>query len=319
MVICSQRVFRCFRTFERLGDKITGYAGPWFVALANCLILCGLACFFDVIAPTMRYPLLSIPACLILIINMVGHYFWVVMIPPGFVDVQFEHKYKWFYARRKDSSRVVRHFQLTPAARNTCRKCGRSRPEKRAHHCRVCDICVLKYDHHCPVRINQCVGLYNERHFVMFMAYLVVCASSFCYLAWEPMSSTFGFANETPKAEFRSTFVPPTMLVMMFILSAVMAFCVLVMLLFQLHGVVCGETSVETQDFEVYRKNEEFVNSYDLGRQTNLHPLYTLFLPLLVMPYTDGYSIARRVGCEDGHKGVSPGDQITDDEGEYEV
>ena len=32
--VLSGRVFRCFKTLERLGDKITGFAGPWFVALA---------------------------------------------------------------------------------------------------------------------------------------------------------------------------------------------------------------------------------------------------------------------------------------------
>lgn len=48
-----------------------------------------------------------------------------------------------------------------------CQKCNQVKPE-RTHHCKVCKRCILKYDHHCPW-INQCVGLHNERYFVLFM------------------------------------------------------------------------------------------------------------------------------------------------------
>lgn len=37
-----------------------------------------------------------------------------------------------------------------------CKKCHEIKPP-RAHHCSICDTCVLKMDHHCPW-INNCVG-----------------------------------------------------------------------------------------------------------------------------------------------------------------
>lgn len=40
-MICARRVFRCFRRLERFADRITGAAGPWFVALAIILISLG--------------------------------------------------------------------------------------------------------------------------------------------------------------------------------------------------------------------------------------------------------------------------------------
>jgi hypothetical protein len=41
--------------------------------------------------------------------------------------------------------------------------------------------------------------------------------------------------------------------------------------------------------------------------------LYTLVLPLRIMPYTDGRAWARREGYE-RHHGVRQGDELTDDD-----
>ncbi|KAF8816885.1 zf-DHHC-domain-containing protein [Phlegmacium glaucopus] len=46
----------------------------------------------------------------------------------------------------------------------------------RAHHCRSCGTCVLKYDHHCPW-IGQCVGARNHKFFVHFCQATVVFTS----------------------------------------------------------------------------------------------------------------------------------------------
>jgi hypothetical protein len=42
-------------------------------------------------------------------------------------------------------------------------------------------------------------------------------------------------------------------------------------------------------------------------------PIYTLFLPLRVPPYTDGHSWARRQGLE-RHHGIQVGEEFTDEE-----
>lgn len=50
---------------------------------------------------------------------------------------------------------------------NICKKCNIPRPE-RAHHCKICKFCILKFDHHCPW-IANCVGINNQKNFVQFL------------------------------------------------------------------------------------------------------------------------------------------------------
>ncbi|KAH9257430.1 hypothetical protein BSLG_008505 [Batrachochytrium salamandrivorans] len=53
-----------------------------------------------------------------------------------------------------------------------CRLCHCERPA-RAHHCRRCNRCILRMDHHCPW-IYNCVGFGNQGHFVRLLIYLAM-------------------------------------------------------------------------------------------------------------------------------------------------
>ena len=66
---------------------------------------------------------------------------------------------------------------------NRCLNCYVVRPYN-SHHCRTCKCCVLEEDHHCPW-INNCIGIFNQKYFILFNFYafisVIYCSSLLYY------------------------------------------------------------------------------------------------------------------------------------------
>lgn len=71
--------------------------------------------------------------------------------------------------------------------RRHCKWCLKYKPD-RTHHCRVCNICVLRMDHHCPWVYN-CIGFRNHKYFFLLLIYtamdlILICTTLFDSVWW---------------------------------------------------------------------------------------------------------------------------------------
>lgn len=136
----------------------------------------------DIIAPSLPLRIITTPLCGLIACNILAHYYWACTVPPGFADEHTrlsgarnrpEAAWRTYLIAPERSSQPDIRAQWTQddlleGRPSRCNKCGSIRPEvrtcmrvwsgflysfsKRTHHCRICKRCVLKYDHHCPVR-----------------------------------------------------------------------------------------------------------------------------------------------------------------------
>lgn len=86
-------------------------------------------------------------------------------------------------ARVNESSQVVRQRRQIQSP-SWCDACLVEKPA-RAHHCKICKVCVLRRDHHCYV-LGECIGLRNQGHFILFLLHAAfsLCFSSTFFLVY---------------------------------------------------------------------------------------------------------------------------------------
>ncbi|KAK5848177.1 hypothetical protein PBY51_005813 [Eleginops maclovinus] len=128
-----------------------------------------------------------------------------------------------------------------------CNRCETYRPP-RAHHCRVCQRCIRRMDHHCPW-INNCVGELNQKYFIQFLFYtgmaslysLVLVVSAW---VWRIRSEREGGAEKGGE-ETPSKHLIVAHYIILLVESVLFGLFVMVIFYDQLVSIITDETPIE--------------------------------------------------------------------------
>jgi len=110
----------------------------------------------------------SFPNLIFLLCNIIWIiiYIRLVLMDPGIIPKNSVSQEEMLDAFKQDKSSQY------------CITCRCKKPT-RAKHCRTCNQCVARFDHYCPW-INNDVGFYNHRLFLLVL--IGVCINHSCYL-----------------------------------------------------------------------------------------------------------------------------------------
>ncbi|KAJ3372640.1 hypothetical protein GGF31_001662 [Allomyces arbusculus] len=185
------------------------------------------------------------------------------------------------------------------SAMRVCLKCSSPKPE-RCHHCSICDRCVLKMDHHCPW-LNNCVGHYNHRYFVVFLVYLSVGCLLFSVLAAPYVPTALDMMAEWPESYYdRQLFI------FCYMIAVILGLVLTGMAAWHVYLLLTAQTQLEWMDRRELPDDESDpesdeedlrYNPYNLGWQGNLrvflnspaYPWYYVLFPIPVPPLGNGF------------------------------
>lgn len=128
----------CRTVFRGSGSDLNDHGCDMFLCVhlfMSTMSKCSQLRPVDVIAPNLSFPLLSIPTCILIAINLFAHYYYVVTVRPGFVGDPLPEPgtgVLWAQKRRPLTNGVrwsSRGLRVTPAVFTRCLKCARTRPE----------------------------------------------------------------------------------------------------------------------------------------------------------------------------------------------
>jgi len=180
-----------------------------------------------------------------------------------------------------------------------CKNCDVAKPP-RAHHCKICKKCQLRMDHHCPW-VNNCIGYFNHRYFVLFLQYLFIGNLYFAILSIIPIHNAY--------ITFKSGGIPfytikELFLFFIMLLNLSLIFCVGGLYFWHVYLLMTNQTTIEYSENQYYKSEAKkegniYINEYDFGWKKNFTmffniglktPWWLMLLPVPVPPCGDGVS-----------------------------
>jgi len=214
--------------------------------------------YIETVSPSAGIVLLFIT--IILGSNIAFNYYMTIFTPPGCAPDQTPEEVKLAeqQATREPDARRGEGFS------RFCKFCKKSKPP-RSHHCHICKSCVLRMDHHCPW-VNNCVGFYNHKYFVLFLLYLWTGCGFVALISLLPFRSTRQFYTSVEAFRVGILFS--------FVLAISIFFALSILLGWHIYLVLTGQTTIEfyynrTRARQSRLNGELYQNEYDLGSAKN--------------------------------------------------
>lgn len=185
-------------------------------------------------------------------------YFRSVLVDPGTIP---DDDPQWMYdeaaAGRKSQPSVSVELKRSGERRH-CKWCAKYKPD-RCHHCRVCQTCILRMDHHCPW-IYNCVGFKNHKYFFLLLFY-TVCA---CHMiTWTMIESV------NRSIQYDTPFLSMFLLLYGETLAGFMCFLVTAFFSFHIWLMSKAMTTIEFCEKSM-KKSGYNASAYDLGLVGNM-------------------------------------------------
>ncbi|CAF4580981.1 unnamed protein product, partial [Rotaria magnacalcarata] len=153
-----------------------------------------------------------------------------------------------------------------------CFICRCIKPD-RAHHCSVCEKCVLRYDHHCPWT-NSCISYGNYKYFILFLAWalifcIFVAGTSFEYfiLFWQNVTNMEQTQNHSMSSSGKFH--------LLFLFFVAIVFAISISSLFFYHLFLIGKnrTTVESYRAPIFTNGPQ-KDGFDLGFKQNFQEIF---------------------------------------------
>ncbi|CAG8524922.1 4836_t:CDS:10 [Scutellospora calospora] len=172
---------------------------PWYIGLP-IIILEFMACYVLIVKFLIRA---QTPEALVQTPYITSLFqasaFWAALIDPGFIQTLPLH-----HEKQKQLIVDLANKGMLDS-RHLCITCLIKKP-LRSKHCKICNRCVARFDHHCPW-IHNCIGVRNHRSFMVYLIMMIVAMLSFEYICYQyfvistpkyiPLPSNSCFLNNT--------------------------------------------------------------------------------------------------------------------------
>ncbi|KAK5979399.1 Palmitoyltransferase [Trichostrongylus colubriformis] len=189
-------------------------------------------------------------------------FFTVSYCDPGFISTTYQERCKT----------IINISEGKCPSTSFCPTCLLMKPS-RSKHCRYCDRCVSRFDHHCPW-INNCVAANNHRGFICYLLVIAVSTALFCsavILYWRDICQVHAIND---------IIVCDHWLLFAFLVSAGVCCWSSAMTAIQFYQIVMEVTTNERlnihrySQFQIGANQLDIRSPYDKGMCRNLHDFF---------------------------------------------